>query len=270
MALLQLGITLVGEALHLGDGGIYDFGQFLGQNVGGRRHGQLLFGARTIAPPVELEFRYTPLCARTDVTDAREDPMAEPEAFDQFVTEVSRGTWEVFRRDPFMYVVASVVLAVLAVLSLGLVAGPLTVGFIDMVRRGQRGEPLAISLLFSRFDTFVAGLVALIIVSIVVSLGMLLLVIPGLLAMLFATWVFHVIAFENTTGIAALERSVQLVRTYFAHTIALALVVSIAHAVGSLIFFGVLLSGPLSLIALTIGYERLTTQREADPQILSV
>jgi hypothetical protein len=190
--------------------------------------------------------------------------MTEPEPFDQFVSNVLRETWELFRREALLFVVASVVMSVVAVLSLGLVAGPVTVGFIEMVRRSRSGEPLAISLLFSRFDTFVSSLIALFLVGIAVAIGMMLLVVPGLLALLFATWTFHVIAFEPEVGaIDAIVRSYQLVRTYFVQTIALMLVVSIAHAVGGIVMFGVLLTAPLSLIALTIGYERLTSSEPA-------
>ncbi len=41
--------------------------------------------------------------------------MAEPEAFDQFVMNVSRQTWEVFRRDALLFVIASVVLILVAI-----------------------------------------------------------------------------------------------------------------------------------------------------------
>lgn len=196
--------------------------------------------------------------------------MAEPEAFDQFVSNVLRETWELFRREALLFVVASVVLSVVAVLSLGLVAGPVTVGFIEMVRRSRRGEPLALSLLFSRFDTFLSSLIALVLIAIAVGIGMVLLVVPGLLALLFATWTFHVIAFERDIGaIEAIVRSYELVRAYFVQTIALMLVVSIAHAIGGIVMFGVLLTAPLSLIALTLGYERLIGE-EAAGEVLTV
>jgi hypothetical protein len=194
--------------------------------------------------------------------------MAEAEAFDQFVINVGRDTWEIFRREAVLFVIASVVLSIVSVVSLGLIAGPATVGFIDMVRRSRAGEPLSISMLFSRFDTFVASLVAMIIIGIAVCIGMMLLVVPGLLAMLFACFTFHAIAYESLSGVAALQRSFELVKGYFLQTIALLFVISVAHAIGGAVVFGVLLTAPLSLIALTVGFERLTGA--SAPDVLTV
>lgn len=193
--------------------------------------------------------------------------MAEPEAFDQFIAHVSKQTWALFRDDVLLWVLAAVVLSVAAIASLGLMAGPLTVGFIELVRQARRGEPLALSTLFSRFDTFVPSLVAMIIIGIAVGLGMVLFVLPGLLAMLFATWTFHAIAYEGATGVDALRRSIDLVRGNFAQTVALMLLISIAHSIGGAVVFGVLLTAPLSLIALTVGFERLTG--EGSPHVLT-
>jgi hypothetical protein len=190
--------------------------------------------------------------------------MAEPEAFDQFVTNVLRETWELFRREALIFVVAAVVLTAVSVLSLGLVAGPVSIGFIEMVRRCRRGEPLRLGLLFSRFDTFVPSLVALIIIVIAVCFGTMLLVLPGLLAMLFTAWTLHVLAYEEAGGIEALQHSFDLVRANFVQTVALLLLMSIAHALGSLVVFGLLLTAPLSLIAMTVGYERLTDEQPSD------
>ena len=184
--------------------------------------------------------------------------MTEQEPFDQFVSNVARGSWEVFRRDALLFVVASVVLFLVAVVTLGLLAGPVTIGFIEMVRRSKAGEPLAISMLFSRFDTFVPSLVAGVLVSIAAFIGMMLLVIPGLLVILFASWAFHVIAYEKASGIEALHDSYTLVKNSFVNTVALLLLVSIAHTIGGAVVFGVLVTTPLSLIAMTLGYERLT------------
>jgi ABC-type transport system involved in cytochrome c biogenesis permease subunit len=51
--------------------------------------------------------------------------MAVSEAVDGFVLSVGRETWELFKRDALMFVLGWVVVMALAILSLGLVAGPL-------------------------------------------------------------------------------------------------------------------------------------------------
>jgi len=194
--------------------------------------------------------------------------MAEPETFDQFLISVGRDTWDIFRRDAVLFVVAAVVLSIVAVVSLGFAAGPVTIGFIELVRRSRRQEPLALSMLFSRFDTFVPSLVALVLIGLAVTIGMFLLVLPGLLALLFSTFAFHAIAYEGASGVDSLQRSFELVKGSFLQTAALLFVISVAHAVGGAVLFGVLLTAPLSLIALTVGFERLTAT--SAPEVLRI
>jgi hypothetical protein len=183
--------------------------------------------------------------------------MAEPEAFDEFVLSIARETWELFRREPVLFVLASLVVTLVSVFSLGLIAGPVAAGYVEMVRRGRRGEPLAMGLIFSRFDTFIPTLVAFFIIGIAIVIGAFLLVLPALLVALFTAFTLHIITYENLGGIAAIQRSITMVREHFIHVLALLLLIALAHAIGGIVVFGVLLTAPLSLIALTIGYERL-------------
>jgi len=183
--------------------------------------------------------------------------MAEPEAFDEFVLSIARETWELFRREPVLFILASLVVTLVSVFSLGLIAGPVSAGYVEMVRRGRRGEPLAMGLIFSRFDTFIPSAVAFVILGIALVIGAFLLVLPALLVALFSAFTLHVITYENVGGIAAIQRSIAIVRENFIHVLALVLMIALAHAVGGIVVFGVLLTAPLSLIALTIGYERL-------------
>jgi hypothetical protein len=194
--------------------------------------------------------------------------MAEPEAFDEFVLSIARETWDLFRREPMLFVLASLVVTLVSVCTLGLIAGPLSAGYVEMVRRGRRGEPLAMGLLFSRFDTFIPTSVAFLVVGLAVFIGLFLLVLPGLVAALFTAFTLHVITYENLSGIAAIQRSIAIVRANFIHVLALLLLIAVAHALGGIIVFGMLLTAPLSLIALTIGYERLASVVGAPEQLV--
>jgi len=196
--------------------------------------------------------------------------MAAPEAFDDFVVSIGRDTWDTFRREPLMLVLAWLVVVAVSIVSLGLLAGVVSVGYIDMIRQTQRGEPVALGVLFSRFDTLVSSAVAAILVFLGVMIGMFLLVLPGLLVALFACFSLHAIAFENVGGIEALQRSYAVVKANFLNVLVLLLAVSVAQAVGGMVVFGVLLTGPLSLIALTLGYERLAGGSAPAPDTMTI
>lgn len=193
--------------------------------------------------------------------------MAEIETFDEFIQNVARETWEVFKNDALLFVIAAAVVGIVCTLTLGLLTGPLTVGFIELVRRSRRGEPVAVGTVFSRFDTFIPTFVAFLLIVIAVTVGLFLLVIPGILAALFATYTIHVIAYEGLPAIDAIKRSIELVRAYFLHTLGLLLVMSVAHALGGMVLFGVILTFPLSLIFLTLGFERLNGAQLVNPLV---
>jgi hypothetical protein len=184
--------------------------------------------------------------------------MAELEVFDQFALGVARQTWELFRRDPVMFVVAAAALFLGSVVSLGLLAGPLHVGYIELCRRARRNEPISVGIVFSRFDSLVPSVVAFVIIFVGVVVGMFLLVLPGLLVGIFSAFTLHAIAYENLGGIDALRRSFGLVKDHPAHALALLVMVIILQTIGGAVVFGVVLTTPLALIGLTIGYERLT------------
>ena len=196
--------------------------------------------------------------------------MAVSQAVDGFILSVGRETWELFKRDALMFVLAWVIVLALSIVSLGLVAGPLMIGMIEMVRRSRHGEPVALGILFSRFDTLVASFIALLLTGLAVSLGFLLLVVPGLLAAVFATYVLHVLAYEPVGAIGALRRSVEITRESFVHTLALVLFLALAQTVGGLVLLGVLVTAPISFIALTVGYERLTGRDGVAAEVLSI
>jgi hypothetical protein len=193
--------------------------------------------------------------------------MAEIETFDEFIQTVVRETWEVFRNDALLFVIAAALAGVLSAVTFGLLAGPLTVGFIELVRRSRRGEPVAVGIVFSRFDTLVPTLIAFVLIVIAVTIGLLLLVIPGVLAALFAAFTLHVIAYEGLPAIDAIKRSFELVRAYFLHTLALLFVVSIAQAIGGMVLFGIVVTMPISLIMMTLGFERLNGATMGQPLV---
>jgi uncharacterized membrane protein len=194
--------------------------------------------------------------------------MAEPVAFDEFVLSIARETWDLFRREPLLFVLGSLVVTLVSVISLGLIAGPVSAGYVEMVRRGRRGEPLAMGLIFSRFDTFIPTAVAFALIGLAILIGIFLLVLPALVVALFTAFTLHVITYENVGGIAAMQRSVAIVRANFIQVLALLLLIAVAHAIGGIVVFGVLLTAPLSLIALTIGYERLAGTAPVPEQLV--
>lgn len=187
-----------------------------------------------------------------------------PESLESFLGAVLRESWELFKKNALVFVLASIVAALVATISFGILMGPLFVGLIEIVRRAQRGEAVQIGDVFSRFDSFLASLIALILVALAVCIGSFLLVAPGLLAALFSGFVLHAIAYEELSAIDAIKRSIQIVKEHFIQSIALFVMISIAQAIGGAVVLGLLLVLPMSIIAMTLAYERMAANSPAD------
>jgi hypothetical protein len=187
-----------------------------------------------------------------------------PVSLESFLGAVLRDSWELFKKNALVFVLATVLAVIVAGISFGILTGPLFVGLIEIVRRAQRGEAVQIGDVFSRFDSFLPSLIALLLVGLAVCIGSFLLVAPGLLAALFSGFVLHAIAYERLSAIDAIKRSVQIVREHFIQSIALFVVISIAQALGGAVVLGLLLVLPMSIIAMTLAYERMAANSPSD------
>lgn len=182
--------------------------------------------------------------------------MHQAEPLEPFLKAVLQETWETFKKDALTFVFAGALVFVVSIVSLGILLGPLVVGFFDVLRRVRAGETAAASDVFSGLQHFGASFVAVILMTLAISLGCMMLVVPGLLAALFSAYVFPAIAYENLGAVAAIKRSVEIVRAHFLNTLIFALLISLVQSLGAGTMLGALLTLPLGLMALGIAFER--------------
>lgn len=193
--------------------------------------------------------------------------MDDATTLEQFFTELARDTWLLFRRHALTFVLGSVLTSLLGALSLGVLLGPLLVGMFTLVQRAHRGEEIRVGQLFERFDSLVPSGFALLLVLMAAGLGCLLFVLPGVLVLLFASYVLQVIAYERLQALAALKRSATVVRAHFLLTLLLVAALSVLQGLGGSLLFGLLLSTPLSMIASALAYERLAPSVPLPPAL---
>lgn len=171
-------------------------------------------------------------------------------------------SWGLFQSKPVEHLLASLVVLVLSMLTLGLLVGPLSVGQIRMIEKHQRGEPIAVGDVFAGFSSFGSSLLTSVIMLVGVFVGMLLLVLPGLLVALawgFALWF---VALEDASPTAALSGSWQLLKTHTVSVIVIFILLGVVNAVASSIVLGTLLTAPLSMIFATLAYQEMVGARQ--------
>lgn len=176
-----------------------------------------------------------------------------------------RESWGLFKDDLVLYLVATLLVFVISAVTLGICAGPMFVGFIQLVRKRMRGQEGTATDVFDGFSEFGASLIAMILIGLGVFIGSVLLVLPGLIFGFITAFTFHAIALEGLGATSAIGRSYTLIKENLAPSFALLLIVAVLNAIGGSIIFGSLLTTPFSLIVMTIAYQQLRGATHADP-----
>lgn len=184
--------------------------------------------------------------------------MAAPIPDEDLVSQLFGEAWELYKDDFVLYVVASLLLVVVTIVSLGLLSGPLTVGFILLIEKRRRGEPAGPTDIFDGFSQLGASLIAAILIAVGVFIGLLLFVLPGLVFGFAMAFAFQAIAIEDESAIGAMSRSYEVVRDNLAISIVFVVIVLALSSLGGLVVFGNLLTMPFCMILMTLAYHRLS------------
>ncbi len=198
--------------------------------------------------------------------------MNEFQNVDRVLSDSLQEGWRLFSSNLTLFVLASLVYVVLGVLSLGILIGPLTIGMIHIVRRCQKGKEVQLQDLFSGFSLFVPSALATLVLAILVSIGFVLLVLPGLLLLTGWLFTFHVMERDENGPLEAMASSWRLFKEHAVLVGVTCLLVVVATSVGSAVFFGAVITTPLSIIFLTVVFDELTgaaPQKSAQPDGLA-
>ena len=185
-------------------------------------------------------------------------------ALEDLVKDSLLESWEAFKKDAVLYVLANLVLIGLSIVSLGILVGPLTVGMIGIVRKRRRGEAASVGDIFAGFSSFGASFGACVIVVLGVLVGVLLLVVPGLVFAFLSVFTLHGIAYRNLGAIAAIKHSITAVKSHALAVFVMMLVALVINTVGGLVWVGGLLTGPFTTLLFTIAYEKLSANLPVD------
>ena len=175
-----------------------------------------------------------------------------------------RESWALFKDDLVLYLVATLLVFVISAVTLGICAGPMIVGFIQLVRKRMQGQEGTATDVFDGFAEFGASLIAMILIGIGVFIGSVLLVLPCLIFGFVTAFTFHAIALDGLGATSAIGQSYTLIKENLAPSFALLLIVAVLNAIGGSIIFGSLLATPFSQIVMTIAYQQLRGATHAD------
>jgi uncharacterized membrane protein len=173
------------------------------------------------------------------------------------VAELFKRTWALFQAKPVEHVVAALIVIALSVVTLGVLLGPLSVGQIRMIEKQLRGEEPRIEDVFGGFDSFGAAFLTTIVFLVVFTIGLALLVLPGLficVAWGFALWF---VALERASTADALSASWQLLKSHTGSVIVVLLLMAVVNAIASSVLLATVLTAPLTMIFSTLAFQEM-------------
>lgn len=153
------------------------------------------------------------------------------------------------KKNPLAHIAATVLVGVVGGVSAGLLTGPMVVGYMRMVRIEDEGGTIEFTDVFKGFDDFVPALLAVLLSSILVSIGFMLCFLPGLLLIGLVPTAAYLVAVGEKDGINAIKRALVAVKDHLLGSVICALVLGIVGSLGFLLcWVGALVTLPLSTI----------------------
>ncbi|MDK2892074.1 MAG: hypothetical protein PWQ49_466 [Methanohalophilus sp.] len=169
--------------------------------------------------------------------------------------QIFSDTWKVFKRDFVTYIIATLVTTIGSTLII--TAAPLFYGLYYMVLKGIRGEEIEIKDVFEGFNHFVKSWVFFIVAAILLMIGFMLLVVPGIVIGILLIYALPLLVIKEYGGIDAIKESIEIARDNFVDTLILAIVLWVISAIGGYVVVGFLITIPIVAIAETIATMRL-------------
>jgi len=161
--------------------------------------------------------------------------------------------------NPLTHIVATLLVVIIGNVSFGILAGPMMVGYMRLVRIEDEGGKPGIGDVFKGFDDFVPALLAVLVGGIIVGVGFVLCVIPGLLIMALVPTAAYLVAVGEKDGIEALKRAWQVVKENLVASCLCSLVLAIIGSLGAILCgVGIVITMPIAFIGMYHMAKQLT------------
>jgi uncharacterized membrane protein len=155
-----------------------------------------------------------------------------------------------FKANPVFHILSFVIVVVVSGAAFGLLTGPMLVGYFKTFAKEDSGAKPEIGDLFKGFDEFVPALLAAILGGILINIGFILCIIPGLLIAAILPLSLLLIARGEQDGIQALQKGWALLKPNLLMAAIAMIIIQIIGALGVIACgIGLLITGPIAAIA---------------------
>jgi hypothetical protein len=167
--------------------------------------------------------------------------------------------WNVVTNDLGMFAVMALVYTACNSVVPIILHGPLASGFyIACIRKLRRGGPIDIGDLFKGFNFFVPALVVALLTSVFVFFGILLCIIPGIIAAAVYMFPYHFVVDKRMDFWPAMQASHAVVKNNYFGFVMFLILLGCVNLLGAMaLLIGLLVTIPMTFVAITAAYRDL-------------
>ncbi len=163
------------------------------------------------------------------------------------------------KKDPLTHIVATLLVGIVGGVTAGLLSGPMFVGYMRMIKLEDEGGKAEIADVFKGFDDFVPALLAVLLSSIIVSIGFMLCILPGLLIMALLPTAAYLVAVGEKDGVNAIKRAFAAVKANLLGSCICSLILGFIGSLGAILCgVGIIITMPIALIGMYHMAKQLT------------
>ena len=189
------------------------------------------------------------------------DPGSQHSPF--HLDSVLRQAWNTFIEYPLALILGLIICALISMISLGLAAPAMWLGYTKMTLKAVRGEPVEIGDVFSGMSQFLHAFVLGFLVFMGVCLGLIFLIVPGLFLMVIWDWAFLAMSDGSPSVGDSFSRSYTISVSDFGAVVILLVVCAAIEFAGSLVPLGGFVTAPLAACMSAVAYDRWQKQNVA-------
>lgn len=166
--------------------------------------------------------------------------------------------WDVFTKQAVPLIVGYLVYTLVIMVSFGLCAGPMQIGYNRLCLKALRTGDAEIGDVFSGFDQFGPAFLLLLLMGLGIGFGAIFCLVPGLLLAVLWQWAPWLMADGDGDLMSCLNRSLEYGRQNLGAVFVFVLVAGlISGAGGALGGLGQLVTAPIGMLMLAHGYDRI-------------
>lgn len=203
------------------------------------------------------------------------------------IEKLLKDSWEIFQKNIVAFIVATLIVMIPSILAsiipivgliLFILLPALAYGLTSMAIKATKGETVEISdisVALKDNNKFIQSFILAIVGGILVVIGLILLIIPGLVLAVLFTYSMILLVIREYGAIDALKESVEIVKNNVGETILIVVIVAVLNIIGGIIHIsvipiGTLLTMPFGLIAYVLVFNSLTdTKKELIAETVS-